>query len=234
MLKNFFDFGKTKIVPTPDEILFFGFLEKNYGISAVETHFCKGKIQNSLHIWIDAEKTNKLSLNGILNSVDLRNGNFSLNCDPSNNELNDFAEEVINKYFSVFSIKDIAFTKTTTDINGDQIPKTALYVYDFAYFYKSYVYGHAINNIKKVISKKYKLEKKNILVFNEPLIKIIAENNESYVFLEKNIDDLKKHAFIELKKYDIHNSILENCVEIKILLKSQINSSVLNNYYMKG
>ena len=234
MLKNFFDFGKTKIVPTPDEILFFGFLEKNYGISAVETHFCKGKIQNSLHIWIDAEKTNKLSSNGILNSVDLRNGNFSLNCDPSNNELNDFAEEVINKYFSFFSIKDIAFTKTTTDINGNQIPKTALYIYDFNYYFKSYVYGHAINNIKKVISKKYKLEKKNILVFNEPLIKIIAENNESYVFLEKNIDDLKKHAFIELKKYDIHNSILENCVEIKILLKSQISSSVLNNYYMKG
>ena len=157
MLKNFFDFGKTKIVPTPDEILFFEFLEKNYGISAVETHFCKGKIQNSLHIWIDAEKTNKLSSNGILNSVDLRNGSFSLNCDPSNNELNDFAEEVINKYFSFFSIKDIAFTKTTTDINGNQIPKTALYIYDFNYYFKSYVYGHAINNIKKVISKKYKL-----------------------------------------------------------------------------
>lgn len=233
MLKNFFDFGKTKNVTTPEEILFFEFLKKNYGISAVETHFCKGKIQNSLHLWIDIEKSKTLFLSKILSDFDLQATNFCINFDILNKELNDFADSIIDKYISIFDVKKIASTKTTIDINGCIIPKTALYIYDFKYYLKSYIYGHAINDIKKTISEKYKIEKKNILVFCKPSIIIIAENDNIYCFLEKNIEELKDHSYIELKKYDMYNIISKNSVDIKILLKTQISSSVLNNYYMK-
>lgn len=229
MLKNFFDFGKTKIISTPEEILFFEFLEKHYGITAVETHFCKGKIQNSLNIWIDTEKH---CFTEILNKVDLRTGNC-LNYDISNTELNDFAEAVINKYISIFDAENVDSAKMTTDINGNQIPKTALYIYDFNYYLKSYAYGHAITDIKKTISEKYKIEKKNILVFSKPSITIIAEDDNVYYFLKKDIDELKRHSYIELKKHDIYNIISKNSVDIEILLKTQISSSVLNDYYMK-
>ncbi|MBQ7935704.1 MAG: hypothetical protein IJ333_05080 [Clostridia bacterium] len=218
MLNSEFDFGLAKHITSKNESDFIELVESKYGILVKETFYTIGRLQNNLRIWADlSRRDTKLS-------KDLYNIHTNLNgCNlyTSSSKLNTFAKKFIKEYFRCFSI----------DI--EDLSKTTLHIHDYIDSIKNYAYGHAIKNIKQILSQKYCIAPRNIFAFYEPIVTIIGEDEIIYSLLMDHKREIIELCYKEIKCHDYYDVIKKDVIAVNIRLKSTIAPEMLNDYYMK-
>lgn len=222
-LNSIFDFGKSNtIIHTDAEKIFIANIAKKFKLSVIDTCFDVGKLQCSLDVWIDFHK-NKNHLCTALYKV-IKNNHLG----PSLNTKGEFrksfiklAENIIDEYLKAFGY------------NRCELPEIAIYIYDFKDFNLEYAYGHAIPQIKKVISKKYEIKAEDIFVFYEPAVTILIDSDEKYESINSQKDQILLDCYNEMKKWDPFNFVAIDNVVVNVYLKSELDKQTLNIYYMR-
>ncbi len=223
MLYSLFDFGKSNtIIHTDAEKNFITNIADKFKLSVIDTCFDVGKLDCDLRVWIDFHK-NKNHLCTALYKV-IKNNSLG----PSLNTKGKFrksfiklAENIIDEYLKAFGY------------NRCELPEIVIYIYDFKDENLGYAYGHAIPEIKKVVSEKYDINADDIFVFYEPAVTILIDSNEKYKSIKSQKDQLIQDCYNELKKFDPFDFVAMDNINLKVYLKSKLDKQKLNIYYMR-
>lgn len=219
MLKSFFDFGKAECFNSGMEECFKKEVQRETGVTVLQTLYEEGLVENNIRIWVDFSTTID---DRVLKLYNLVKSNMTGNSIDEISVENDVG-------FLVEKLTDLFLLHMDKNIEQDK--KTRIYIYDFITEVKKYIYGNALATIRVQLSEKYDLI--NIFVFGEPMFKIVCKNLEQKIFCQNNYKNIVDICYEGMKKFDNYNVLQKDDVLIDILCETEIDAQRLNDYFMK-
>lgn len=197
-------------------------MNRKHDLDIVTTEFFVGKLQCNLRVYINLRGQENAMAKFLYTAVSGQSLDACINMGSRySKEAVDIAEMIADEYLSIFHYK------------REELPKIAIYIYDFSETVIEYAYGNSALKLKNIISKKYRIDPDEIFVFYEPAVTILFDDEKHYHHVLERKDEIIRDCYLIVKKYDKFGGVQLENMAVNLYLKSKLDKEKLNNYLMK-